>query len=235
VLISTAAASNEDSRDPVVWLSEAAIHYHGPITKSGSKDLRITYASARVPIQWLEITSNGGEINASMDLGDWVYANKINVRVNDHCLSACANYVFTAGTIKAIEPDAIVAWHGSAIQSEEKSRREISKVIERDVLPGTAHADRPVLKAQLLDDTLAYLHASRIRQAQFFAKIGVDERLTTIGEDHKEVRDFWFLSPAAMRQLGLRSMSVPPNYSATDTSRFGDQSIRYVEIDLESD
>jgi hypothetical protein len=88
VLISTAAASNEDSRDPVVWLSEAAIHYHGPITKSGSQDLRITYAPARVPIQWLEITSNGGEINASMDLGDWVYANKINVRVHDHCLPA---------------------------------------------------------------------------------------------------------------------------------------------------
>ncbi|MFT4584603.1 MAG: hypothetical protein ACI8XZ_004367 [Gammaproteobacteria bacterium] len=232
MLISTAAIANEGSRDPAIWLGESAIHYRGPITKAGTKDLRITYSSARDPIQWLEITSNGGEVNASMDLGDWVYANNINVRVIDHCLSACANYVFPAGSIKAIEPGAIVAWHGSAIQSEEKSRKEISTVIERDVLPGTPQSDRAVLKTRLLDDTLAYLHASWARQAQFFAKIDVDERLTTIGEDHKDVRDFWFLSPAAMKRLGLRSVIAPPDYSATDTSRFGDQVIRYIEIDF---
>ena len=64
-------------------------------------------------IRVLEITSDGGEVEAAILLGSWIFENQIDVSVTDYCLSSCANYVFSAGRKKIIQPGAIVAWHGN--------------------------------------------------------------------------------------------------------------------------
>ncbi len=51
-------------------------------------------------------------------LGEWVFANKIDIEVNDYCLSSCANYVFTAGKNKYISNKAIIGFHGGLSSQE---------------------------------------------------------------------------------------------------------------------
>ncbi len=207
-----------------------AIHYRGPITADGLRALGVSDLAVAQDISWLVIDSAGGEVNLAMDLGDWVYAYQLNVRITDRCLSACANYVFSAAQVKVIEPGAIVAWHGSAIQSDVASRMAITDIIDRDILPHTAAAKRAAVKQKLIAQTLDYLARARSRQSRFFAKIGVDERITTLGEDHPAVRDFWFLSVAVMAGFGIDLVVAPSDYAHTDTTRFGNGAIVYLEM-----
>ena len=85
-----------------------------------------------------------------MDFGDWVFENQLNVKVIGRCFSSCANYVFTAAKIKVIENGALVAWYGSAVQSVQRSRREIEEVIDRDVLPGIPVNERAQQRSLLI-------------------------------------------------------------------------------------
>ncbi len=220
-----------------VWIEhiDDAIHYRGPISVAGQKRLLALHRDGNRNgiVKWLVVTSSGGEVNLAMDIGDWIFANKLNVRVIDRCLSSCANYIFTAATVKVIEPGAIVAWHGSAILSEAQSRTQIMDIIKRDILPRTPETERTAVASQLLRDTLDDLKRSRERQAQFFKKIQVDERITTIGQNHPAVRDFWFLSVAAMARFGIGFVVAPSDYPTTNTSRFGEGAVTYIDVDAD--
>ena len=210
-----------------------AIHYRGPISADGHHRLLALHrdSDSNGGIKWLVITSSGGEVNLAMDLGDWIYQYKLNVRVIDSCLSSCANYIFTAATVKVITPGAIVAWHGSAIQSDAQSQTEITELIEQEILPRTPSSQRAAVASKLLRETLDDLRCARQRQARFFEKIRVDERITTIGEGHPAVKDFWFLSVAAMARFGVGFVVAPSDYATTDTTRFGDGAATYINLD----
>ena len=220
-----AGSSNE------VWVERVndAIHYRGPISADGHRQLRTLYRESNGGIEWLVITSSGGEVNLAMDVGDWIFAHRLNVRVIDRCLSSCANYIFTAATVKVIAPGAIVAWHGSAIQSDAQSRAQITDIIEREILPRTPETQRTAVASKVLRKTLDDLKRSRERQAQFFEKIRVDERITTIGQGHPAVKDFWFLSVAAMARFGVGYVVAPSDYAKTNTTRFGQGAVTYID------
>ena len=117
----------------------------------------------------------------------------------------------------------------AALQTEAASRAAIDTVIERDILPATDPRERDAVHAKLVADTLAYLALAEARQAAFFRRIGVDERITRIGLDHPAVTDFWFLSVPAMARFGIERVVAPSNYAATDTRRFGPGKVVYIE------
>lgn len=75
------------------------------------------------------ISSGGGEINAGMKMGYWVFDNQIDVVVNGMCMSSCANYIFPAGHRKIINNGSIVAWHGSALQESGMSECDIRESV----------------------------------------------------------------------------------------------------------
>ena len=66
------------------------------------------YAKATPRPRLLKVTSSGGDITLGMELGEWVFRNGLDVEVVDHCFSSCANYVFTAGKAKYLNPDAVL-------------------------------------------------------------------------------------------------------------------------------
>lgn len=206
-----------------------ALVYRGDLTAAGLTELQAHYAAGSPRARWLEIDSGGGEVNVAMDFGDWVFDAGLGVRVANRCLSACANYVFPAAPVKVIKPQAIVAWHGSAIQAGAASRAAIETVIERDVLPATPPRERDAVRTRLVAETLDYLALAQSRQAAFFRRIGVDERITRIGLDHPAVTDFWFLSVATMARFGIDRVVAPANYAATDTRRFGPGKVVFIE------
>lgn len=213
-----------------VKLEGDVIYYKGALNSAGLKRLQAAYGQAEAKPAWLGVSSDGGEVNAAMDFGDWIFANKLSIRILDRCLSSCANYLFTAATVKHIEAGAIVAWHGSALQSSDASRSEIKAVIDTQVLPAMKPQARPALRTKLLADTLAYLDIARDRQRQFFAKIDVDETVTTVGQGRDGISDFWFLSVSDMAQFGINFVVAPDHYATTDTSRFGRNRVRLLTL-----
>ena len=87
-------------------------------------------------ISSIRINSEFGEVDPAVFIGLWVYDNGVDVVVDELCMSACANYVFTAGQNKIIEDKALVAWFGSPHELEIEARSlglSIDEVISRDM------------------------------------------------------------------------------------------------------
>ena len=170
----------------------------------------------------LVITSNGGHVEAAINLASWVFEHRVDVEVRDFCLSSCANYVFPAGRRKIIRDGAIVAWHGNYIEKTETGwRSEIAARMRRtgeDAQTAKVHARGMV-------ERLA------ARERRFFEEIGVDQRLCWIGNTPPyAVPDHYFLSVPDMARFGVTNVEAPGDYPATDVSRF-DVGIRYIVLD----
>ena len=63
-------------------------------------------------------------------IGFWIYDNGVDVMVDEVCISACANYIFTAGKNKIIEDFAIVGWRDSP-QRQVYEAREFGNIRRR--------------------------------------------------------------------------------------------------------
>ena len=111
-------SSNAASSVAEIVIENASIIYRGPISPE-SNDLlfELLEAAESIPKK-LIITSKGGETIAGIELGQWVFRNRIHVVVPEYCLSSCANYIFPAGNTKTLESTAAVAWHGGAMQED---------------------------------------------------------------------------------------------------------------------
>jgi hypothetical protein len=134
------------------------------------------------PITTLEITSTGGDVEAAIDLGEFIFNNQLSVYIPELCLSSCANYLFTAGKEKIITPNTVLGWHGGALQKNLKSN---SNLTERQLL-----------------------HLQK-QEKYFFQLIKVDQRICTLGQEapHK-IRDFWNYSLADLKKMGLRHIEI---------------------------
>ena len=109
-LSSPAMAAGEDTTQ--VYFSNGQLEYIGPINQQANQQLIALYDSLAAKPAVLSIRSPGGEVNAGMDLGGWVRAHKLDVRVMEFCLSSCANYVFPAGIKKIVSNFAMIGYHG---------------------------------------------------------------------------------------------------------------------------
>jgi hypothetical protein len=190
------------------------VRYVGELTEEGYAALR--QLSDGHPVRTLAIASAGGEINAGMDFGEWTFERRLDVEVDDICLSACANYVFTAARNKLIRPGAVVAWHGSARQ------RGLLEQLERDIdgrLRSLAGPQRDHERQRMRRATADYLERSQRRQDAFFQHIRVEEYVTRIGAEEYGVKDLYFLSVEDMHRFGITNVIAPPDYAQTDLSR----------------
>jgi len=186
VLLTGCALSRQSSK--VYWEQPGALVYQGGLTKAANERIFELYAGARVKPRLLKITSGGGDIHLGMDLGEWVFENALDVEVVDHCFSSCANYVFSAGKAKILNPDAILLWHGGAYQ--------------------------PGLEQQLKDSGEAgksFLDAWRTRETSFFKTIGVNQSITTYGQIAPHVvrpqnTAGWDFSVEDMTKLGITNV-----------------------------
>ena len=202
-------------------LPEGVVEYRGPI--SAEHNRQFLAAIADRPLQRLSITSSGGEVEAAIALGEWVFARRLDIEVPDYCLSSCANYVFPAGRHKRVHAGAVVAWHGNYrhLQQTGLWRDDVTARMQR--LGEDRQAASRYVRAQV-----AYLTGL---ERDFFARIGVDERLCWIGKmPPYNVPDYYFLSTHDMARFGMDQVQVPPDYARTDVSRFAD-SIVYIRLE----
>ncbi len=174
------------------------------------------------PVSRLLINSSGGEVEAGIRLGLWVYEHQLDVVVRGVCLSSCANYVFTAGRHKQVTPGSVVAWHGNYHHLDKTGlwRDDVELRMRRD---GEDEA-RAIVNVRRQVDKLVGL------ERQFFARVGVDEYLCWVGKSAPyHVPDYFTLSAEDMARYGVQQVSLPKAYADTDFNRFG-QDIRYIRL-----
>ena len=202
-------------------LPDGVVHYQGPI--SAEQNRQFFAAVAGRSLRRLAITSSGGEVDAAIALGEWVFAQRLDIEVPDYCLSSCANYVFPAARHKLIRAGAVVAWHGNYrhLQQTGLWQDDVAVRMQRDG-EDEQTATRQV-RAQV--DYLVGL------EHDFFARIGVDEYLCWVGKRPPySAPDYYFLSTHDMARFGVDQVQAPPDYAHTDVSRFAD-SVVYSELE----
>lgn len=178
--------------------------YRGEISAEANRRF-FAEVAGKAPRQ-LVIDSPGGEVEAGIALGRWVFDQGLDLVVAGECLSACANYVFTAARRKTVRPGSVVGWHGNYHHLEATGlwRDDIeARVARTGEDPTTAET---AVRAQFA--RLVALERS------FFATIRVDERLCWIGKlQPYAVANYYTLSAADMARFGVRAVSLPEDYA----------------------
>jgi len=88
-----------------------AVVFRGRIDREAAREfLRLSEDPA---VLRLVIRSQGGLVDAALDMAEAVHDRGLDVEVDGTCLSSCANYVFPAGRRKLLSGPAAVGWHGN--------------------------------------------------------------------------------------------------------------------------
>jgi len=185
--------------------------YFSEITKENNAKLFSSIKNQK--IKKLRVNSSGGDVEAAIKLGRWIYNNKIDIEVIEYCLSSCANYLFTAAFNKNILPGAIVAWHGNYHHLKQTGlwRDDILTRMKRtgeNMEQARAHVLKQVNHLVKLEQT-------------FFKEIGVDEKICWIGKiPPYNVRNYYFLSVSDMHRFGVRNVALTKDYEKTNVKKF---------------
>ncbi len=213
---------NPSAEEPTITIEGTTVIYLGKISEQNVELFLETVRGKKLTT--LLIASSGGEINAGMMMGSWVFDNHIDVVVEKMCMSSCANYVFTAGRHKTINPGSIVAWHGSILQEFLMSDEDIRVLVIQtfDKLPESEKEkmDLQEMIRKSIEQMKEYRVESTRRQAMFFKKIGVDESVCLIGNEEYGAEDFFILSVKDMERFGIRHVQAPNDYEQIDLAPF---------------
>ncbi|MGI2110391.1 hypothetical protein ACRN9C_13455 [Shewanella frigidimarina] len=117
LLTLTGCASKQPSFSLVIDpLLPSVINYSGEIDPDNVAAFEQSIVNSSTQITSLVITSGGGDVFAGIRLGELVYQHKLKVLVDKVCASSCANYIVTASDNVTIKQDALLGWHGGALQ-----------------------------------------------------------------------------------------------------------------------
>lgn len=170
----------------------------------------------------LIITSGGGEVEAGIELGRWVFQNKLTVIVSGYCFSSCANYVFTAGSKKIIQPGSLVAWHGNY-------HHLLATGLWRDEVSSRMKSANENLKTatEMLSQQVSRLVSL---EKDFFNLVGVNQYICWVGKmPPYNATNYYSMSAADMSHFGVTHVTTPDDYLQTDLSRFED-SIQFITL-----
>jgi hypothetical protein len=197
------------------------VHYLGEISAENNR--RFFAAIGDRTVTQLIMDSEGGEVGAGIELGDWVFNRHIDVIVEGRCLSSCANYVFPAGRKKIIRKDAVVAWHGNYhhLRATGLWRDDIAARMARtgeDATTAEGHVRRQVQ------------HLVRLER-EYFRRIGVNQNLCWVGKmPPYSAPNYYTMSAEDMGRYGVRNVATPPAYDKIDLSRF-DPAILFLRLE----
>lgn len=189
-----------------VYLSENELNYVGYLDDQANQRLFSLYDGLKDKPTTLAIRSRGGDVVHGMELGEWVHAHKLDVKVMEFCLSSCANYVFTAGARKIVSSNAMIGFHGG-LSSQEMS------------IGGSMKAAYDAMTAMQQAAFQAKLRTERKprldRETAFFKTIGVRQDLTTYGQEARFADaggDGWTFTQQGFDSFGVNRIEVinPP-------------------------
>jgi hypothetical protein len=204
---------------PLVEIEDGEILYDGRIEKESVQKFIALFAQMPVKPTTFTIRSMGGDGDAGLDLGEFVHAHGLSVRVWDYCHSSCANFVFIAARNKVVPQGAIVAWHGSPLQQnwkipgrEQSHRCTSPETCAAEVARATAEARQcrttetcSEERANLERSVFAMIDSQSRRMQALYVATGVDPRVTTYGIDVACSCD-WTFSIEDMRKFNITDL-----------------------------
>lgn len=196
---------------PKVYISNTSIVYDGDLTAEGIEQVKALYSK---DIKNIVLNSLGGEINLGMDLGEWIYDHELDVVVKYAAFSSAANYVFPAGRNKFLYKDSFIGWHGGATQ---KPTSFFEKIFMYFILRN-------------------YMDKAREREDKFFEKIGVDQKITTFGQEgpyeyYGDSYKGWTYSLDMLKKLGVHNIILIDG-AWTPITEFEDSKLFIIEEKL---
>lgn len=136
------------------------------------------------------ITSQGGLVEAALDMAQAIAARQLDVEVPRACLSSCANYVFAAGRAKRLGHARAVGWHGN-----------MAHVLHLQQSGQASWSEPQLQDARRL----------AVREQAFFERQGVDGFVCWFGKlAPHHVDEFYALTPQDMAGFGIGGVSVAP-------------------------
>ncbi len=135
-------------------------------------------------IKAVRINSDFGLTHQAILIGFWIYDNDIDVVVDGVCISACANYIFTAGKNKIIEDFAIVGWRDSPQMQVYEARSlgiSVEELIRRDVSEDPSGTGEPISEQEREKLTLQYFESGIEQEQKFLDWIGLQEDALVYG------------------------------------------------------
>ncbi|WP_342118320.1 hypothetical protein [Pseudoduganella sp. OTU4001] len=199
--------------DTQVYMMAGELNYVGGLSAEANEKLFALYdAQAKKPTV-LAIRSPGGDTELGMALGRWVYQHKLDVKVLESCNSSCANYVFTAARNKIVSNFAIVGYHGGLSSASFDIDNE-----SLDNLAKEFGGDREKARAAANELTRKAIAPQLEREVQFFETIGVQQRITTLGQADRYMKAApdnavaWYYGVEDFARLGVTNITVinPP-------------------------
>lgn len=181
-----------------------AVLFNGQINaRSAAQFLQLVQDPA---VKRLVITSRGGIVSAALDMALAIHEHQLDVDVPTACLSSCANYIFPAGRRKTVGRPGAVAWHGN-----------MTHVL---YLHQTA-------QASWNEDLIEQAGQLARREAEFFARIGVDGFVCWFGKiEPYNADDSYYLSVEDMERFGIRHVTM----GEVSPGR-GSEEVRHIRVD----
>lgn len=178
------------------------LHYTGPVDAGANRRLFALYDSLEHKPTRMVITSKGGEVSSGLELGQWVHAHRLDLRVPEYCLSSCANYVFTAAARKSVAGSAVVGFHGGASSTEFKLDDATQAMFD-----ALGKEQQDAFWARFKEDMQPMVE----REAAFFRLVGVDRAITTYGQASRFEHtpgDGWTYTQDGFAHFGVKDIEV---------------------------
>lgn len=205
-LVLSTLVSAKAEEQTQVSLKNNKIFYEGLLTEDANLKLLSLLEKSAGSIEWISIKSKGGEVNKGMDLAEIIFKNKLGVEVFDYCLSSCANYVFSSASKRRISNHAVIGFHGGTTGMAE---------VAEDTLKKLPEAQQKAARAGFEE----YLKAAASREENFFKMIGVNQKITYLGQNPRYQQELdsgdysgWYYELDDLEKLGVGNISVidPP-------------------------
>ena len=132
-------------------------------------------------ISAIRINSEYGDVDQAIFIGLWVYDHGVDVVVDELCLSACANYIFTVGKNKIIEESALVGWYGSPREVQMEARSlglSIEELISHDLGDDPHGTGSPVSeedREEILKDIVQQVESGIENERHFLEWTGIND------------------------------------------------------------
>ncbi len=199
----------DQTPDPPDKIRFATIIDHSTVKKFISKHAK---SSASTVI----LVSEGGSVDAAIDLANWILDREMNIEIQSTCFSACANYLFLAGKKKIIGDFAIVMWHGGMHQKDLREKYLGYKKATEQSLQNPRSSGGSKINNQFARNELTFFSEYiRVRKKEdaFMQRVGVNEYLFRLGQEPTWYEpDCWSASIEVLEKLGVKGLEAPQDF-----------------------
>jgi len=200
------------------------IYISGKIEK-GDDEKFIELATARV--RTVVVSSRGGDYETGLSIGAAIHKLKMAVEVDGECFSACAQFIFPAGSTKSIRARSFLAFHAGDTTLKKLLLEEYAKFKPARTADAEGLAERVTnLRARhaLLEQEAASLNelvGIQPNAVEFFVALtsprNLRAEINAAGTSHRATMqpapcDFWVPDAAGLRAIGIdvQDFKLPP-------------------------